>query len=368
MSDIKFENLKVGLRERVLLNSFLNSKDFILSKQVESFEKEFAKFNNVQHCVGVSSGTDAIYLALKSFGVGKGHKVIVQANTIPGVALAIARCGAKPIFVDVDIRKDQFNITFDTVKQWINDHTKAIIVTHMFGKVCEDIEKIVELAKSCSKAIVIEDASHAVGAALKGKHVGTFGDVGCFSFYPTKNLGAIGDAGCIISNNTGQDINLRRLRDSGSITDRSSLDTINSRMDEIQACVLRHRLKRLKKNNRKRILIAEQYRDKLLSMEESGYLSMPKNNNPHVFHQFIVTVDKQERSKLKEHLRQRGIETLVHYPYPHYIKTLFGAQHKFKNTKIGADQSLSLPMNPTLNKRDISRVCKEIINFFEKEI
>ncbi len=367
MSKIKFENLRVSFRERVLLNSFLNSKDFILSKQVKSFEKEFAKFNDIQYCVGLNSGTDAIYLALKSFGIGKGHQVIVQANTVPAVALAIARCGAEPVFIDVDIDNDQFNITAEAVRQRINDYTKAIIVTHMFGKVCKDIEEIVELAKSYCKAIVIEDASHAVGAALKAKYVGTYGDVGCFSFYPTKNLGAIGDAGCIILNDIDRKMDLCRLRNSGNITLNSSLSTINSRMDELQACILRYRLKRLKKNNRKRILIAEQYKKDLQSLEENGYLIMPKNDSPHVYHQFIIMVNKRNRFKLKEYLKKRGIETLIHYSYPYYTATLFNAQCKFKNIEIAAQQSLSLPMNPTLDRYKVSYVCREIINFFEKE-
>lgn len=368
MSKIKFENLRVSFKERVLLNSFLNSKDFILSNQVKSFEEEFAKFNNVQYCVGLNSGTDAIYLTLKSFDIGKGHQVIMQANTVPAVVLAVARCGAKPILVDIDINDDQFNITAEAVKRHINDHTKAIIVTHMFGKICKDIEEIIELARTCCKAIVIEDASHAVGAALKTKHIGTYGDVGCFSFYPTKNLGAIGDAGCIVLNDKNRYMNLRMLRNSGSITSDLSLDTINSRMDELQACILRYRLKKLKKNNRKRILIAEQYKRELQSLEESGYLMMPKNDSPHVYHQFVVMVGKQKRFKLKEYLEKKGITTLIHYPYPYYATALFDIQFKFKNTKIAAQRSLSLPMNSTLSRREVSYVCKETINFFEREI
>ena len=273
---------------------------YINGNECNKFEAEFAKFVGMPYCLGVANGTDALEIALKSINISTGDEVITTCHTAAATVASIINVGAKPVIIDID--KDTFNLNINLLKKAFSRKTKAIIAVHIYGNPCE-ITKIKKFAKQ-HKIFLIEDCSQAHGAKFQKKSVGSFGDISCFSFYPTKNLGAIGDGGAILFKN-------KKLRDYSSLLREygwknkfnSQINGRNSRLDELQASILRVKLKKLKEDNIKRIKIASNYFRNFNKLSE---INLPFHDfkNMHVYHLFVIRVKR--RNNLKEFLKRKG--------------------------------------------------------------
>lgn len=334
-----------------------SSGQLILGPEVENFEKSFAKYLGAQYCVGVNSGTDALYLSLLCAGIGKGDEVIIPVNTAVPTAIAVVMSGAKPVFADCD---ESFLMDIDKIPALLTKKTKAIIPVHLYGRAC-DMTRLKKLA-SANKLILIEDCAQATGAERDGQRVGTFGDFGCFSFYPTKNLGAYGDGGAITTNNENHYKKLSALRFYGQ-ADRVHCSGfgVNSRLDEIQAAILNSKLSHLDAWNEARKRIADLYR-KLIT---SPKIILPANvaGNGHVYHLFVIRTEK--RDLLKKTLEEAGIKTAIHYPIPLHKHSFFKDSESgaFSNAEKFSGQILSLPMYPYLKESEIAEIAKVLNNF-----
>ena len=284
----------------------LRSGWYIMGKELEAFEKEFASYIGVSHCIGLNSGLDALVLALRAVGIGPGDEVIVQANTYIATVLAITENGATPVFVEPDT---YYGIDTQSVEKVITPRTKAIMAVHLYGQPC-DMDVLCEISRRRGVPI-IEDCAQSHGSTFKGKMTGTFGLIGCFSFYPTKNLGAFGDAGAVVTEDPTLAEKLRILRNYGSrIKYQNETEGINSRLDEIQAAMLRVRLKYLEEILEERKKITEFY----LNNIHNSLVRLPRvrPGSLHTWHQFVIECDR--RDELQEYLKKRGIQTQIHYP------------------------------------------------------
>ena len=306
---IEYENLhrlNKPFREE-FLNTFdhmLTDGQFILGSQVELFEQEFAAYCGAPHCVGVGNGLDALTLALRCFSFKEGSEVIVPSNTYIATILAVINSGLKPVLVEPDIHT--YNLDPGLLEKAISPKCVAIVAVHLYGKCCA-MDEILEIARK-HKLKVIEDCAHAHGAMLKGKAAGTFGDLGAFSFYPTKNLGALGDAGCLLMKDVDLNGRIRSLRNYGS-TEKNvhTLAGYNSRLDEIQAGFLRVKLKTLNALNSRRRLLASVYQKHL-----NTRFIKPSIHEDSVDVHYVFNVRHTERVLLKDHLLKLGIETQIH--------------------------------------------------------
>ncbi len=302
----------------------LRSGKFILGEEVELFEKEIAEFCGVKHAIGVASGTDALFLALKALGIGKGDAVIVPAFTFFATAGAVVNVGAQPIFADIDPKT--FNISVKDVERILNTYEgpnkiRAIIPVHLYGQMA-DMDEILNLAKK-HNLYVIEDAAQAIGAEYKGKKAGSLGDIGCFSFFPTKNLGAYGDGGMVTTNDDDLAERLRMLRVHGAKPKyHHHIVGINSRLDAIQAAILRVKLSHLKDWNKARQEIAKRY-DNLLREIDDIVLPYRAPDRTHIFHQYTIRVLNGKRDYLRAHLDKYGINTEIYYPLPMHLQRCF---------------------------------------------
>jgi len=275
----------------------LDSGWYVLGEEVREFEKEFAQFNIVSHAIGVGSGTDALHIALRALEIGAGDEVITTAHTAVATASAIDLAGAKPIFVDIE--PDFFTIDPDLIEDAITPKTKAIIPVHIYGQPC-NMDAIMDIANK-NNLKVIEDSAQAHGAEYKGKRVGSIGDIGCFSFYPTKNLGAIGDGGALVTNSDQLAEKIKLIREYGwEERHISSKEGWNSRLDELQAAILRVKLKNLDKDNNLRQQHAKIYNDLLKDFP----IELPKtrSNSSHAFHLFVIKIE--QRNKLRDYLQK----------------------------------------------------------------
>lgn len=358
---IPFLDLSQQIKEvkkefNIAFNKTLKNYDFILGKEVRLFEKEFAQYCHKKFAVGVNSGTDALFLGLLSLGVGPGDEVIVPAFTYIATALAASYTGAKPVFVDID--EQTYNMDASKIKAVISNKTKAIIPVHLYGQPA-DMQPILQIAKAHNLK-VIEDTAQAHGAKYKmpdGKWevAGSMSDVGCFSFYPTKNLGAFGDGGMSLTDEESLYKKLLMLRDYGRQS-RYEHVTIgyNSRLDTIQAALLKAKLKHLDKWNALRRANAKIYLKELESVKglicpfEAPY-------SYHVYHVFGVRVKK--RDKVMEGLAKRGIRALIHYPIPLHLQRVYKdlgyREGDFPIAERIAKEILSLPMYPYLKEKQI---------------
>lgn len=339
---------------------------YILGKAVSAFEREFAGYLGAKHGVGVANGTDALHLALRACGVGAGDVVITVAHTAVATVAAIEMTGASPLLVDID--PATFTISpeavEDAIKTWRGEgKVKAITPVHLYGHPA-DMQAICDVARRHDLK-VIEDCAQAHGATINGQKVGTFGDAAAFSFYPTKNLGALGDGGAVATNNPEVAERVRLLREYGW-RERyvSDVAGFNSRLDEIQAAILRVKLKYLDEENARRREIARIY-DELLA---SSSLHLPQRSGEveHVYHQYVVRSD--ERDRLREHLSEQGIGALVHYPAPIHLQPAYrdrAGVHRgaLPETERIARQVLSLPMHPHLTGEQVERVCEAIVGW-----
>lgn len=346
-----------------IITSVLEKGNFILGENLAEFERNFASYLGVKHGIGVANGTEAIFLSLKALDIGSGDEVITVANTAVPTVSAIDFAGATPVFVDID---DSFNINPKLIEEKITDKTKAIIPVHLYGNPCE-INNIMQVAKKYDLK-VIEDCAQAHGAEYKGKKVGTFGDLSAFSFYPSKNLGANGDGGMVVTENDELAQKVRLLRNYG-FKDRynSILRGYNSRLDEIQAALLKFKLTKLDLWNERRGEIAQKYEEALKYLPLK--LPVVLHDVKPVFHLFVIKLENQNlRDSFIKYLAEREITALIHYPIPIHLQPAY----KFLGYKLGdlpvtekiSGQILSIPIFPELEGTEVDYVIKMIKSFF----
>lgn len=335
------------MREEVdaAITGVLASGNLILGPEVERFESEFADFIGATHGVGVANGTDAIAIALLSLGIGPGDEVITVSHTAVASVAAIEQVGAVPVLVDVE----SGFLTMDPslVESAVTDRTKAIMPVHIYGQAAA----LTPLQKICSKRglALIEDVSQAHGAKWRGARLGSIGDIGVFSCYPTKNLGALGDAGVIVTNDGNLATRMRGLRQYGWTTRNWSLEPgMNSRLDEVQAAVLRVKLRRLESANQRRRDLAATYDRELADLPITRPTTADERE--HVFHLYVVEVER--RNELRAHLGRLGVQTSIHYPSPIHLQPAYHGRIQLRSpmvvTEAVAARILSLPMYPEL--------------------
>lgn len=351
------------------IQKVLDSGYFIGGKEVEKFENEIAKLSGTKYAIGLNSGTDALFLSLKALGVGPGDEVITTPFTFIATAEVIADLGAKPIFVD--IQPGTFNIDPSKIKKKLTKKTKAILPVHLFGQIT-DMTEIMKIARKY-KLSVIEDAAQAIGAVYEGKKAGAIGDAGCFSFYPTKNLGAYGDGGMLTTNNKKMAEEIRLLRNHGSSPKEKYLNLVfgsNSRLDAIQAAILRVKLKHLKRWSQRRLEKAIYYTAFLSKISDI----VPPHIAPHrshIFHQYTIRVKSGKRDKLKKYLKERGIPAMVYYPLPLHLQPAFKylryKKGDFPEAEKASREVLSIPIYPELSQKEQNFIIKKIKEFYEKE-
>jgi dTDP-4-amino-4,6-dideoxygalactose transaminase len=328
---------------------------FILGEEVSSFEAEFARWVGSRFAVSVSNGTDALTIALMSLGVGQGHEVITAANTAIPTLTGIVRAQAVPVLVDAG---DDYCIDPGKIARAITSRTRAIIPVHLYGHPC-DMEKVMEVAKTAGLRVV-EDCAQAHGARIGAKKAGTFGDAGCFSFYPTKNLGAYGDGGMIVTDSEESAAVARMIRHHGqSAKDVHDVAGMCARLDEVQAAILRVKLRHLDEWNARRADIARAYTEKLRGVVTPPGAAEKKS----VWHLYVVR--HRERDRLRQELARRGIETVIHYPTPAHLQKAFlplgYRKGDFPISESFAGEILSLPMFPELANEEVSRVI-DVVN------
>lgn len=361
--DLKKQYKSIQSKIDFVIKQTLSNSSFILGKNLEEFENQFAKYIGVDYTIGVNSGTDALLLSLIALGIKKDDEIITVPNSFVATTLAITNLGAKPIFVDIDSKT--YNIDVNQIEKNITNKTKAILPVHLYGHPAE-MNKILEIAKKYNLK-VIEDACQAHGALYNGKKVGSFGDLACFSFYPTKNLGAYGDAGIITTNNKELANKLKMLRNYGQTKKYYyEIRGINTRLDEIQAAILNVKLKYLDKWNEKRIKNANLYTSLLKNIPE---ISLPiSQDSKHVFYSYIIRTEN--RDQLQKYLEENGILTLIHFPIPLHLqkvhKNLGYKLNDFPITEKYANEILSLPMFPELTKSEIKYIAEKIKEFINK--
>ncbi len=293
----------------------LRSGWYVLGKEVESFENEFATYLGVKHCVGVASGLDALWIAFRILGIGTGDEVIVQGNTYIASVMGITINGATPVFVEPD---EYFNIDASKIEEKITGKTKAVLVVHLYGQ-ASNMKPVADLCKKYNLRLV-EDCAQSHGAEFGGRMTGTFGDIGCFSFYPSKNLGAFGDAGAIVTNSDRIAEDVRIFRNYGS--EKRYYNKVvgtNSRLDEIQAGFLRVRLCHLEKLVREKRVLCERYLENL----HNDKIMLPKirEGATHIWHQFVIRTEV--RNELIKYLDGKGIGTIIHYPIPPHLSEAY---------------------------------------------
>jgi dTDP-3-amino-3,4,6-trideoxy-alpha-D-glucose transaminase len=342
---------------RQAIDRVLSSGWFVLGPEVDAFEREFASAAGARAAVGVGSGTDAIALALRGLGIGPGDEVITTAVSAAYTALAIVMAGARPVFADVD--PERLTIDPDAIAHAIGPRTRAIVPVHLYGQAA-DMDGIAQVAARHNLAIV-EDCCQAHRATARGHPVGTLGAAGAFSFYPTKNLAALGDGGAIVTNDAALAERLRRLRNGGQ-RDRYHHDDIgvNSRLDEIQAAVLRVRLARLTAETARRRAIAARYREGL----RGAHVVVPPECDPgHVYHLFVVR--SPARGDLQAHCATEGVETLIHYPLAVPRQPAFRALQPAEcpHANRACNEVLSLPLSARLTDEEAETVVRSVRGF-----
>lgn len=361
--DLKAQNGPLNAQILAAVENVMNHQRFVMGDEIGVFESEMAAFCDAGQAIAVSSGTDALLLALMVNDVRPGDEIITSSFTFFATAGVIQRLGAKPVFVDID--PDTFNLAHERLEEAITPDTKGIIPVHMYGR-CAQMAEILEIAER-HRLFVVEDAAQAVGARMSLGVAGAMGDVGCLSFYPTKNLSALGDAGMVLAKDGALAERMRKLRIHGS-PENSEYDEVggNFRMDTMQAAVLSIKLKRLEEWNAKRRENAMKYQERF---EGSGIIG--KRFTPpsipgvgHVFHQYVVRTP--ERDALQEHLSQNGVGCAVYYSSPLHLHSCFDGykQGDFPESEAAATQVLSLPVYPELPEADLNFVADTVIRFF----
>lgn len=346
-----------GAIERVLGRGW-----FILGEEGEAFEAEWAEYCGVGHAVGVGNGTDAIHLALRAAGIGPGDEVVVPALTAAFSALAVSMIGATPVFADVD--PVRYTLDPAAFEASVTPRTAAVMPVHLYGCPAE-METIVQIARR-HNLFVLEDAAQAHGACYQGERVGGLGDAAAFSFYPSKNLGAYGDAGAVVTNHPDLAEKVRLLRHGGQ---RSTYEHVvlgtNSRLDEIQAAILRVKLKHLDGWNRRRQVLARRYEDGLRECKDLALPAIPSDVE-HVFHLYVVRTPL--RNALRDYLDGAGVKTAIHYPKGVHLQAAYAGlgykEGSCPNAERAASQILSVPIFPQLTQTEVEQAIRLIRLFF----
>ena len=340
----------------------LNSGWYVLGKEVKAFEEEYAKYIGTKHCIGLASGLDALQIAFRILGIKENDEVIVCSNAYIACVMGITMNGATPIFVEPD---EYDNLDANKIEEKITNNTKAILAVHLYGQSC-DMTKICEVAKKYNLKVV-EDCAQAHGTTWNDKKVGTFGDIACWSFYPTKNLGAFGDGGAITTDSDDYAEQVRIIRNYGASKTHYDNEIVgmNSRLDELQAGLLRVKLSHLDELNDERIQIANRYTNEVKNPLISPLATRPGSNN--IYHQYVVHVANGKRDELIEYLKNFEIGTIIHYPIPSPLQTAY----KYLNYKKGdfpiaekyAGEVLSLPMYNGMSKEELDFVIDKLNSF-----
>lgn len=337
----------------------LRSGWYILGNELKCFEKEFADYLGAERCVGLASGLDALYLAMRVLDIKEGDEVIVQGNTYIASVMGITMNGATPVFVEPN---KYYNIDVDKIEEKVTAKTKAILVVHLYGQAA-DMDSVIDIATK-HQLYVVEDCAQSHGAQYKGKCTGTFGDIGCFSFYPTKNLGAFGDGGAIVTNKSGIADKIVMLRNYGSKV-KYQFDEVgvNSRLDELQAGLLRVKLSHMDECTVERRKIAEYYNEHINNSKIEK--SLIQEHSTCVWHQYVIKC--KERDNLMEYLKEKGISTMIHYPIPPHLSQAYSylnvAKGSLPITEEYANVVLSLPIYNGMVPEEIEYVVNVINKF-----
>jgi len=362
--NLRLEHKEIGGRIDRAIRRVIKRGRFIMGEELERFEDEFARYIGVKHAIGVNSGSDALFLALRALGLGRGDEVITASHSFISTADAITRSGATPVFADID--PVSYCLDASCIESAISRKTKAIIPVHLYGHPA-DMSAILLLARKHG-LYVVEDACQAHGAEYQGRKVGGLGQMGCFSFYPTKNIGAYGDAGMITTNSGILSGTLRKLRNYGETRKYYfGQEGVNSRLDELQAAVLRVKLRSLNERNERRRRLAGLYN----SLLKNAGIIAPKEASgvKHVYHLYVIRYRK--RNALQQYLKNNGIQSLIHYPVPIHRQKVY-AHHPFKSGELTVTEEyaktvLSLPLYPELAPTSIAMIVKDIRRFTKQE-
>ena len=355
---VQYQSIKEEIDKAI--QSVIENTAFIKGKYVQQFERDYAEAYGSKHVVSCGNGTDALYITLKAMDIGPGDEVITTAHSWISTSETITQAGANVVFVDID--KDYYTIDTNLIEEKVTKKTKVIIPVHIYGQPV-NMTEIMRIANKYNLK-VIEDCAQAHGAEYNGKRVGSIGDVGCFSFYPTKNLGAIGDGGALVTNDDQLAGKIKLLREYGW-KERyiSSKEGWNSRLDELQAAILHVKLKHLDEDNFRRNKHAKIYFDllKFLPLE----LPKTRSNSSHVFHLFVIKIE--QRNKLRDYLQKNGVNTTIQYPVPVHKQKYFQKMCSEKSlpvTEQVAKNILSLPMYPELEEKEINKVSNILKDYF----
>ena len=358
---VQYQTYKQELDKAVI--DVMESTAFINGPEVSAFEREMAEYSKIKYGVGLASGTDALLMALLALGIGKGDEVIVPTFTFIATSEMVSRAGATPIFVDID--PDTFNIDPNDVRRKITPKTKAIIPVHLYGQ-CADLDAITSIAKEHNLK-VIEDCAQAQGATWKGKQVGTIGDIGCFSFFPTKNLGGFGDGGLVITDDEKVAETIKALRNHGSFKRYyHSLHGFNSRLDSMQAAILRVKMHHLERWISLRRDVASRYNKALknsaYNLPKEGY----KDLAPHTYNQYTIKVP-EKRNELQTFLTEKGIASMIYYPLSLHKQEIYKEygykQGDFPASESVEDHVLSIPVYPELTIEQTDYIIAALLEF-----
>ena len=355
--DLKRAHAEMGIELIGAIQRVMERGEYILSEETTAFEMEFSEYMGTKWGIGMNSGSDALLLSLQALGIGKGDEVITVSHTFSSTVDAVVRLGAKPIFVDVD--PETFCMDATIIEDKISEKTKALLPVHIYGHPA-DMDVILRIAED-HNLYVVEDACQAHGAEYKGRNVGGLGHLGCFSFYPTKNIGACGDGGMVVTNNEEMAKKLSMLRNYGlKEKHRKEIMGQNSRLDETQAAILRVKLKHLKRWNERRRTIASQYSSYL--EDTDLILPIEKEYAQHVYHLYVVRHEK--RDLLHDYLRDKAkIQTMVHYPVAVHQQEIYrnmGYTPTLPSTEKLCREILSLPMYPWLTDDEVATISKRV--------
>jgi dTDP-4-amino-4,6-dideoxygalactose transaminase len=362
--DLKREYAQIKEEIQGAIQKVLDKQSFILGEELEQFEREFSNYIGSKFGIGVNSGTDALYIAVNALGIGKGDEVVTVSNTFISTVDAIVRNGARPIFLDIN--PVTYTIDVSEIEDKITEKTKAILLVHLYGHPA-NMNPIMEIAKKHG-LFVIEDACQAHGAEYMGRKAGNIGDIGCFSFYPSKNLGAYGDSGMIVTSDAKISEKMRMIRNYGQPEKyQSDFIGVNSRLDEVQATILRTKLKYLDEWNNSRRRTAKRYNE-LLS--DANDIITPKEEEyaNHVYHLYVIRC--KARDKLKRFLLENGVQSQNHYPVPVHKQEAYlklGFDEHLPLTEAVCKEVLSLPMHPWLKEEELGYISDLVIKFSERQ-
>jgi dTDP-4-amino-4,6-dideoxygalactose transaminase len=335
----------------------LDRTDFIMGEDVHLFEQEVAAYLGVKHAIGLNSGTDALVIALRALGIGPGDEVITTPFTFFATAESISMVGGKPMFVDID--PATFNLNPDLIEAAITERTRAIMPVHLYGNPV-DMTRVMEIARKHNLKVV-EDCAQSFGARWCGQQTGTFGDFGAYSFFPSKNLGAYGDGGLLATNDDALADTARMLRVHGS-RKKYHNETVgyNSRLDTIQAAILRVKLPHIEKWNAHRREMARQYNEGLNGIEG---VTTPELTDGHVFHQYTIRIQSGRRNDVQQKLFAQGIGTMIYYPIPQDELPIYGGQYpRYEYSNLTAKEALSLPIGSFMSHKCLDEIYKAFIN------